>query len=84
MKTVKYFKAQVNTKKFKKGQVVWVTIEQGNHLYIISRWRGKGRYMSGMMAKWDSSYRNFSSIIGNSGIKEMDVTEEFYNRVICY
>lgn len=84
MKVIKYFKAKVDTKKFKKNQKVWVTIECGNHLHITSKWRGKGRWVSGIMAKFDSSYENLSRIIGNGGIKEMEVTDDFYNRVINY
>lgn len=81
MKIIKYFKAKVNTKKFRKNQKVWITLELGNHLYIISRWRGKGRYVSGVIAKWDSSYNNLSRIIGDGGIKEMEVTNDFYTRI---
>ena len=84
MGTIKYFKAQEDTKKFRKNQKVWITNECDNHLYIVSRWRGKGRWVSGVMSKFDSSYKNLSRIIGNGGIKEMDVTDDFFNRVISY
>lgn len=84
MNKVKYFKVRQNTKKFKKNQKVWVTRECANHLYIVFRWRGKGRWVSSIISKYDSSYTNLNSAIGNNGIKEMEVTNDFYDRVISY
>ena len=81
VKDIEYFKAKKDTKKFKKGQVVWVTRNEANHLNIVSKWRGKGRTVEGTMSKFDSMYVNYNPIIGCNGILTMSVTDIFWNRI---
>ncbi len=84
MEKIEFFKAKVDTKKFKKGQTVWITRNEANHINIVSKWRGKGRYVEATLAKWDSKYEGYNRIIGDEGIKTMEVEESFANRINNY
>lgn len=84
MKTIKYFKAQKSTKKFNKNQKVWVVLECANHLFIKSKWRGKGRMVFGYLSKWNGTGKSYNPIIGDKGISSMEIGEDFYNRLNDY
>lgn len=77
---VKMFKAQKDTNRFRKNQKVWIKDEYANYLSIRYRYRGRGRYVSGFMAKWASSYDGWSSIIGDEGLKTIVVDYQFAKR----
>lgn len=69
---VKYFKATKKTKRFNLNQKVWVSLECANHLYVRFKYRGKGRYVNGVVDK-------FSKCVGD--IKTIEVSKLFCNRV---
>ena len=69
---VKYFKSRRRTNRFNKNQKVWIEHEYANHLAIRFRWRGKGRYVSGIIDK-------FSSAVGE--LKEIEVADGFAERI---
>ena len=69
------FKAQVDTKRFRKNQRVWVTEEYGNFCQVYFKYKGRGRYVHGLLNKEDKS-------IGCCTFKEIEVTEEFYNKAM--
>jgi hypothetical protein len=72
MSAVQYFKAQKQTNRFRQNQRVWVRADCGNHLKLFFRWRGSGRYVSGVEDK-------FSPVVGE--IKTIEVDESFANRI---
>jgi len=76
-KSVGIFKAQKQTNRFNKNQRVWVVMDFGNHLRIAFKWRGRGRYVSGTIAKWNHTGTWFNPAIGGDGIKQIDVDESF-------
>ena len=82
--TVKYFKAKENTKRFKKGQKVWVVVEYENYLRVLSKWHGSGRYTYSILDKWDWSKNkiNWNTIIGEDGLNEMEVQEKFIKKIM--
>lgn len=65
---IKYFKATRDTKRFKKKQKVWVTLDCANHLYVRFKYRGNGRYVNGVCDK-------FANYVGE--IKTIMVEESF-------
>ena len=69
---VQYFKAQKQTRRFKKNQKVWIELHCANHLYIWFKWRGRGRYVSGVVDK-------FAKCVGE--IKEIEVNDDFAKRI---
>ena len=72
------FKSTSTTNRFNKNQKVWVVFDQGNYLQIKFRWKGSGRYVNGILAKWPySSSNRINDIVGNT-LKEVEVTEKFY------
>jgi len=81
---IQYFNAKKNTKRFKKGQKVWIRHRYANHLAIWSKWLGKGRYTHSMLDKWDWSSKSieWNEVIGEEGLLEMEVREEFGKRVL--
>ena len=71
---VKMFKAKKQTNRFNKNQKVWITLEFGNHAYIRFKFRGKGRYVSGVIEKWNFTNKaNWNTVIGEEGFKEVKV-----------
>ncbi len=76
---VKMFKAKKDTHRFKKNQNVWIAEEYGNHAYVFFKWRGSGRFVSGVIGKWDHK-GDWNSVIGD-GFKTVDVEESFANRI---
>lgn len=72
MKTVSYFKATKQTPRFNKNQKVWISLDMPNCMYVYYRYRGKGRYVTGMCNK-DAKY------IGE--IKTIEVSDSFAARI---
>jgi len=72
MKKVEYFKAARRSNRFRENQKVWVALNAANHLYIWYRFRGKGRYVKGLIDKESSAI---------SVIFEIDVSDDFAERV---
>ena len=82
MAKVKLFKAQKQTKRFRKNQKVWVTADFGNHAYIRFKWRGSGRYVNGVIDKWNwTSEGGWNKVIGADGFKDIEVDDEFAKRI---
>lgn len=77
---VKMFKAQKQTHRFNKNQKVWVTCEFANHLYIRFKFRGKNRYVDGVIDKWATG-EGYNPVIGEGGLKEIEVNESFFKRL---
>ena len=46
---VQYFKATMRTHRFNKNQRVWVRFKYSNHMLIWHKFRGKHRYVSGII-----------------------------------
>ena len=69
---VEYFRSLKRTNRFNEKQKVWISHNFPNHLYIWFKWRGKGRYVRGVIDK-------FEKYIGE--IKEIDVDDNFANRI---
>ena len=72
MKEVQYFKAAKNTHRFNANQKVWIALNCANHMRIWFRWRGRGRYVSGVIDKW-------SGVV--SEIKTIEVEAAFAKRI---
>lgn len=83
MPIVQYFKAKKDTKRFRKNQKVWIRKRYANHLEVWSKWRGKGRYTQSTLDKWDWSSKdiNWNEVIGEEGLKEMEVSQSFFNNI---
>jgi hypothetical protein len=73
MKTVSLFKAQKTTKRFNLNQKVWIVHHNGNSMVVFFKWRGKGRYVNGIV---DSK----SPCVGE--LKEIEVSKSFYDRIM--
>jgi len=69
---VQYFKARRSTNGINANQRVWIRQAFANHLYIWHKWRGCGRYVSGICSR-------FAPHVGE--IKEIDVPDEFAKRI---
>ena len=69
---VQYFKAIKRTNRFNYNQKVWIRHMFANHMWVWFKFRGKGRYVSGVLDK-------FAPCIGE--IKEIEVEEQFGNRI---
>jgi hypothetical protein len=81
---VKMFKAKKQTKRFRKNQKVWVTKSFANYAYIRFKWRGNGRYVNGVIDKWNwSAKANFNTSIGEEGFKEIMVSKSFALSLGC-
>ena len=78
--TVQMFKAQRSTKRFRKNQKVWIKMAHGNHLSIHFKWRGKGRYVNGIIDKHSNNWRDFNPVIGTYEYKKVPVLKEFAER----
>jgi hypothetical protein len=72
MPIVEFFIATKESKRFKKGQKVWIRYNYGNHLDIWFRWRKKGRYIQGTIDK-------LSPCVGK--IQSIEVNDFLANRV---
>lgn len=70
---IQMFLATKNTHRFKKNQKVWVRARHQNHLDIYFKWRGKGRYVTGVQDR-------FADCVGN--LKTFAVDKSFATRVI--
>lgn len=66
------FKATKNTKRFKKGQRVWIRGGCANHSYIRFRYRASGRYVNGIIDNDSKSIGSFD---------KFEVAKEFYMRI---
>ena len=69
---IEYFRSKKKTNRFNANQKVWIRLECDNHLYVWFKWRGSGRYVSGVLDK-------FANCVGE--IKEIEVDESFARRV---
>ena len=74
MPHLKYFKSQKRTNRFNKNQKVFIRLSAPNHMWIRFKFRGKGRYVNGIIRKYDAPE------IGE--IKEIEVGKEFYKRIL--
>lgn len=72
MPTISYFKTTKKTKRFNKNQNVWIRFSYSNHLHIYYKYRGKGRYVNGIIDR-------FSKTINE--IKTINISDEFYNKI---
>ena len=78
----KMFKAKKKTSRFNENQLVWVTHDFANHAYIRFKWRGKGRYVNGVIDKWNCTKRaNWNTVIGEDGFREIEVCDQFAKRM---
>jgi len=68
---IKYFRALRDTHRFRKNQKVWIRTWHHNHYDIRFKFRGKGRYISGIID-------NSSPAVGE--IKEIEVEDGFAKR----
>lgn len=73
---IEIFKAAKKTKRFNKNQTVFVVRNYANHLVIVHKYRGKGRYVCGYMDKWNNSGTGLSSCI-TTDIKQICVSPVF-------
>jgi hypothetical protein len=72
MGRIKMFKSTRDTKRFKTNQKVWIVHDFGNHISVRFKWRGSGRYVSGVCDK-------HAPCVGE--IKEIDVDDDFIARL---
>jgi hypothetical protein len=77
---VKMFKAQKQTKRFRKNQTVWVIADFANHAIIWHKWQGIGRYVMATIAKFATS-ENWNANIGNSGFKQMEISQNQFTAI---
>jgi muconolactone delta-isomerase len=79
---VKKFKAQIETKRFKKNQDIWIECQHANHISCVARWRGRGRYVAYTMSIYPSDTGNYvNKILGSlDNIKEVEVDIDFAKR----
>ena len=83
MALIKMFKAQKDTKRFRANQKVWVSHDCGNHAYIRFKWRGRGRYVNGVIAKWsEANSVTWNPTIGDVGFHEIEVDDAFAERIL--
>ena len=75
MTLVKMFKAQKTTSRFNLNQKVFVSHEFDSHYFIKFKWRGSGRWTTGVIRKYNNQYTKQNSIIGE--IKEIEVSDNF-------
>lgn len=70
---VELFRASKDTHRFRKNQRVWVAMNFANHLWIYFKWRGKGRYVKGVIDKFDGG--------GISEIRKIVVDKPFADTI---
>lgn len=87
MALVKKFKAQRDTKRYRKNQDVWIQLQSPNHLRVIHKWRGKGRYVQSYVSMWNNKQPTgnpddevFSLIGSLDNIREIEVDDSFAER----
>lgn len=80
MPDVKMFKAAGQTKRFRKNQKVWILYDFGNVMGVCFRWRGSGRYVTGMMRKHNNGWSAPNVAIGSTydNFKTFDIAESFH------
>ncbi len=81
MATVEMFKSKISSKKFRENQKVWISHNAGNFLMIYFKWRGKGRYVRQSMSKWNNNHSDWHKAIGEEGLKQIEVSEEFKKKI---
>jgi hypothetical protein len=59
---VQYFKSTRKTHRFNENQKVWISFNYANHLSIYFRFRGKGRWVGGIIGKFHSSVGEIKTI----------------------
>jgi len=69
---VKMFRSTRTTKRFNINQKVWVRFDYPNHLVILFKFRGKGRYVKGTIDR-------FAKCVGE--IREIEVDDAFAARI---
>jgi len=80
---IKMFKAKKQTKRFRENQKVWVTKELDNHAIIRFKYRGHGRYVSGIISIFDLRGKaNYNTVIGECGFTEIMVQKKFKDRLL--
>ena len=67
-----YFKATKRTRRFNENQKVWIRYAFSNHMEVWFKWRGRGRYVSGLVGRWHPC-------VGE--IKVIDVDDAFAQRI---
>lgn len=72
MATVEYFKAARRTNRFNANQKVWIRLNSQNHLWIRFKWRGRGRWVNGIVGKNNPS-------VGE--IRQIEVDDDFALRI---
>jgi len=72
MKKITYFKATKDSNRFNKNQKVWVICYSSNHSDICFKWRGKGRYVTGVI-------NHDCKSMGK--LKRMDIADDFFYRL---
>lgn len=72
MPEVEFFISQKESRRFKKGQKIWIRNNCTNYLDIWFKWRKKGRYVQGRIDK-------LSPCVGT--IRSIEVNEKLFNRV---
>ena len=72
MRKVQYFKSTKQTNRFNKNQKVWIRSSLGNHFVVWFRYRGRGRFVSGICDK---------SALYVGEIHTIEVDEHFANRI---
>lgn len=59
---VQMFKAARKTNRWNANQRVWIRFRHANHLNVWFRFRGKGRYVSGIVDRFSPSVGSLSTI----------------------
>lgn len=80
MAFVKMFKAAKQTRRFNLNQDVWVSFQYSNHLRVRFRYRGKGKWVDGLLKTKATNYQDWNPIIGESGLRKIEVSDEFARR----
>ena len=73
---VQMFKAQKQSRRFRKNQKVWISNMYANHLAIRFKWRGKGRFVSGTISK----FQDEAPAIGE--FKTIEVARSFARMIL--
>lgn len=77
---VQYFKATKQTHRFNKNQRVWIRLHSGNSLYIWFKWRGSGRYATGIIGTNHPSVGEIKTIeVSDDFARNIKGSETFYD-----
>ena len=71
------FKAAKRTNRFNKNQKVWIEWEFGNHLHIRFKWRGNGRYVSGVIDRHNAYCTAPHPAVGTYDYKLIQIDKRF-------